>query len=358
MSKKATMVGGIMCDKDFEWVRKETTTALPAKNVAIPQKEQKLAHISVRCKMEMDERLKIYELLYKAYADEIKNLWQRSIFLGAFMTLAWGGYGALQLKFMEKCVENSQLPSIFHFASLGLCAVIIILSLLWIAMAKGSKFVQEAHEDKIDKFNFMDRDINNIFCNLDDYKPKQDKSSPNLLFCGGLDENFKSFRYSPSKINIVLGWFSAVIATILCIVHTIFAMQKYCEFVSSWAVAIIVLIIVASLIAICLMPCFIKIYLKGGKQGKKYVPLLIRLLRCVCRKVSIKQRLQNFYKEKIQPKWLYIKEKICNKIVKFKIRNKKGDKVENQQNIVKKSTKSRAKAPKKPKNSKQGAKNG
>ena len=72
----------------------------------------------------MDDKLKIYELLYKAYADEIKNLWQRSVFLGTFMVLVWTGYGALQLKFLEKCAENPPLSSTYHLISLGLCAVI------------------------------------------------------------------------------------------------------------------------------------------------------------------------------------------------------------------------------------------
>lgn len=215
----------------------------------------------------MDDKLKIYELLYKAYADEIKNLWQRSVFLGTFMVLVWTGYGALQLKFLEKCAGNA--PFSYHLVSLGLCAVIIVLSLLWVAMAKGSKFVQEAHEDNIDKFDFMNRDINNIFCNLNDYKPEKDKSSPNLLFCGGLDENLKAFRYSPSKINIVLGLFSAVIATILSMIHTIFTMQAYCILTFKCAVFLVIAIIVISLIAICLMPCFVKRYLKGGISKDK-----------------------------------------------------------------------------------------
>lgn len=95
-----------------------------------------------------------YKILYQAYADEIRNLWQRSIFLGAFMTLAWGGYGALQLKFIDKVSDKSFALGAYHYYSILLCFVIIILSLLWVAMAKGSKFVQEAHEKHIENLNF------------------------------------------------------------------------------------------------------------------------------------------------------------------------------------------------------------
>ncbi len=165
-------------------------------------------------------KLEVYKALYKAYADEIRNLWQRSIFLGAFMTLAWGGYGALQLKMIEKCLSNI---CVYHFASLGLCAVIIVLSLLWMAMAKGSKFVQEAHEkhidnlgfDKVDEIDIDTKTNKRLFCDLGIYNNKL-----------AMDEKvsvwypLKPYRYSPSRINIFLGWLSAIISIMLGIMHT------------------------------------------------------------------------------------------------------------------------------------------
>ena len=125
------------------------------------------------------EKLETYKILYQAYSDEIKNLWQRSIFLGAFIVLVWTGYGALQLKFIARECDKFN-ADLYHFASLGLCAVIIILSLLWVAMAKGSKFVQEAHERHIKDLNFdtlnkVDIDTmknQRLFCDLDIYYNK------------------------------------------------------------------------------------------------------------------------------------------------------------------------------------------
>ena len=68
--------------------------------------ESKKADSQMCCKCQYDDKLEKYKVLYTAYADEIRNLWTRSVFLGAFMTLAWGGYGALQLKFItRKCDE-------------------------------------------------------------------------------------------------------------------------------------------------------------------------------------------------------------------------------------------------------------
>lgn len=223
------------------------------------------------------EMLKKYEIIYTAYADEIRNLWQRSIFLGAFMTLAWGGYGSLQLKFIEK-VEKLPLNATngngfniemyYNCASLGLCFVLIVLSLLWIAMAKGSKFVQEAHEKHIEDFNFCENDTKKLFCKLEsyEYKTYQDNYSdkdkkeinkdlkPNLFFGGAL----KAYRYSPSKINIALGVFSAIVAVILGIIHTI--MSKNCY---------VVILAVAMILLMIFFRYYLMEYLKGGETRTK-----------------------------------------------------------------------------------------
>ena len=164
-------------------------------------------------------KLEVYNALYKAYADEIRNLWQRSAFLGVFMTLAWGGYGALQLKMIEKCLQNI---CAYHFASLGLCAVIIVLSLLWIAMAKGSKFVQEAHEKHIEHFGFdkvdeIDIDIKKnkrLFCDLGVYNNKLANDEKVSVW-----HPLKPYSYSPSRINIFLGWLSGIASIVLGIIH-------------------------------------------------------------------------------------------------------------------------------------------
>ena len=200
--------------------------------------------------------LKIYNALYLAYADEIRNLWTRSVFLGVFMTLAWGGYGALKLKMIE---ANIKYLYIYHFASLGLCFVIIVLSLLWIAMAKGSKFVQEAHEWHIQniKIDEVEKDIRKLFCDLDKFEHSKAKNknnnadkineelNPNLFF----GNNLKAYRYSPSKINIALGGFSCFVGFILAMCHIIFALsfpmfkKYYLCFICYLLIAIFVIVL-------------------------------------------------------------------------------------------------------------------
>lgn len=214
---------------------------------------------------EMCDKLEKYKILYQAYADEIKNLWQRSIFLGTFMVLVWTGYGALQLKFIEHSKELSEFYVVYHCVSIGLCTIIIFLSLLWVMMAKGSKFVQEAHEKHIENLNFdklneVDIKTNQykkLFCDLNIYEDKlklENKLSEDLFY----SEALKACRYSPSKINIILGCFSVIVAIILSIVHIVIA------FYNETFQCMIILASIA-LMLICLCSFHIRKCVKGGK---------------------------------------------------------------------------------------------
>ncbi|STQ84714.1 Uncharacterised protein [Helicobacter fennelliae] len=107
---------------------------------------------------------------------------------------------------------------------MGLCFAIMILSMLWVAMAKGSKFVQETHEEHIKKFDIniylpYNKDIKeeekiNLFCDLSKYEDSIKKENGCYLTCA-----LKSARYSPSKINIALGYVSWFVACLALSVH-------------------------------------------------------------------------------------------------------------------------------------------
>ena len=209
---------------------------------------------------DLQHELEKYKILYTAYADEIGNLWKRSIFLATFMTLAWGGYGALQLKILDKSCETS---AHCHLISLGLCLIIIVLSLLWVAMAKGSKFVQEAHEKHIENFIENDKDLKKLYCNLKDYEYLNLSDN---LFCFGILERH---RYSPSKINIALGWISILVATVLMTIHILillFSITPQCNI--SISVLIVALLICALIEIASIFYIFyrLKDYLKGGNK--------------------------------------------------------------------------------------------
>lgn len=125
--------------------------------------------------------------------------------------------------------------------SIGLCAVIIVLSWLWIAMAKGSKFVQEAHEAKIKQYS--KRYKCNLFCDLNVYQKATNKGWQNKL---SLICPLKSYRYSPSKINIALGWVSLLVSIVLLYIH-LFIQTSMRERIQEW----ISIVLSTSFVFIC-----------------------------------------------------------------------------------------------------------
>ena len=219
---------------------------------------------------DLQTKLEMYKILYTAYADEIKNLWQRSIFLGAFMVLVWSGYGALQLKIFDKDFEIS---ANYCAMSLGFCTIIIVLSWLWIAMAKGSKFVQEAHENHIKHFDFQNNNVKKLYCDLDFYEwlehadsqsiPKDKTLNPKLnesIFCCG---TLNPYRYSPSKINIALGWVSCLLGSVLFLVHSLSIIY------TNLCLIVCILIVLGIFAGLCFGQKHLKTILKGGNTKNK-----------------------------------------------------------------------------------------
>ena len=90
--------------------------------------------------------------LYNCYDREIKNLWQRSIFLGAFLLATFTAYGGM----WKLIVKGDIKPQFLCCVKIGLVFISFlgyVLSVLWVMMAKGSKGLQELYEAKIRIFD-------------------------------------------------------------------------------------------------------------------------------------------------------------------------------------------------------------
>ncbi len=99
-----------------------------------------------------------YEQYWHCRDFEIKNLWQRSIFLGTFLVLCFTGYGAFfgnaffdEKKTLNLFVLSNQYDSLFfeHLIAFFIAMIGCVFSVLWIAMAKASKAWQEIYERAI-----------------------------------------------------------------------------------------------------------------------------------------------------------------------------------------------------------------
>lgn len=147
--------------------------------------------------------------LYKCRDMEIRNLWQRSIFLATFLVLCYTAYGALIGNMLEICYLNSDRICRYNIAAILLSFVGIIMSILWICMAKGSKAWQEVYEDAIDKYEELYYPKGFHSNELSGRRSKRDR----CLF------SVKGGPFSPSKINIVIGQISLILWSLIALWH-------------------------------------------------------------------------------------------------------------------------------------------
>lgn len=194
--------------------------------------------------MEQEDLIKY---VWEAHNFEIKNLWQRSILLVPLIVMAFTAMGILQLKIIDG-IDKSKNEMIFLYAEVFVCGAGVILSLFWVALAKASKFIQEAHEEHLKGY------LNNFnaitaYCDLDNAEKNFNKAKRLHRWYP-----LKPYRFSPSKINILLGWFSASIFAFVGIINFLYIFCNKCLFVCNpYCLLLIVMILSLIVFGICLI---------------------------------------------------------------------------------------------------------
>lgn len=152
--------------------------------------------------------------LYKCRDMEIRNLWQRSIFLATFLVLCYTAYGTLIKDVLCSGCTIKDFPCL-NLVLIFISLVGILMSILWICMAKGSKAWQEVYEDAIGKYEeeYLSGDI------PENYRSNKLKGDPSKRDRCLLSVN--GGPYSPSKINIVIGQLSFTIWILIYVAHII-----------------------------------------------------------------------------------------------------------------------------------------
>ncbi len=163
----------------------------------------------------------IYERLWKCRDFELTHLWQRSIFLTTFLVLCFTGYGTILLKLYKNIADMQKGVSItiLHVAGILVAFLGLILSVLWIMMAKGSKAWYEMYERaiySIESDTFYAQDV--VVKKMKDDRLKNEGLAPpedmnNCLLSA------KAGAFSPSKINITIGQIAMLIWILVCISH-------------------------------------------------------------------------------------------------------------------------------------------
>lgn len=169
---------------------------------------------------------------------ELANLWQRSVFLTAFIVLSFTVYGVILSKFPNYLGNNyDTVYLILNGISFCISMVGIIFSILWVKMAKGSKAWYERYESAITSIESNSSYANVLaietggfsYTKLQGYKPPP---IDHRLFknTGG--------AYSVSKINISIGQIFLVVWFLIGIGHTILITHEliYDQELTSWGI--------------------------------------------------------------------------------------------------------------------------
>lgn len=220
------------------------------------------------CSPKQVERLSVKELYdqyWRCRDFEIKNLWQRSLFLGTFLVLCFTGYGAFFGKAF--CGDRTKLPLLdcldsfteAHVIAIGIACIGVVFSILWVYMAKASKAWVEVYETAIAT---IDRNPN--FMPQLELKPGKDCVGgfrmENMAGYGGDGErgfssclfSLKGGPFSPSRINICIGQISFLIWCVCIVFHV------YCLMKSIWGTLgmLVGFMIILCIISVVLARCF------------------------------------------------------------------------------------------------------
>ena len=179
----------------------------------------------------------IQEVLWAGRELELNSQWQRSIMLGTFLALSYAGYGALMVQ--EGALKLLAHSKGLHWQAFGVALLGIVFSYLWTCMAKGSKAWFEMYEAAIELFGNQVRDMEEgEIAELEKAGVRVSRAHVATTFAGfnhwedgAFWEKYdnrkrdasclttRAGRFSPSKINIVIGIFSLGLWVTLAMGH-------------------------------------------------------------------------------------------------------------------------------------------
>lgn len=183
---------------------------------------------------------------------EISLVWQRAIFLTAFLLGCFTAYGSLASLLLK---GGTALPfEVVNAICFLVTLVGIVVSMVWIMMAKGSKAWYEVYEKATEAFVAMHQ---TALCNARDMQVAQSKWKDLIGNVAGVQMpdrskcliSTKGGAYSVSRINVFIGQFAFVIWLLLSIGHICVAMGKMsdilCEFATCrWMIVILVAVLI------------------------------------------------------------------------------------------------------------------
>lgn len=163
----------------------------------------------------------IHQTFWRCRDFELSNLWQRSIFLTAFLVLCFTAYGTILVKLFDTQATDKHSFILFNISEYGVSLLGLIFSILWVKMGKGSKAWYEVYESAIGALetnkDFTTEKARTIggfsYAELPGYRGV--KINNNLF-------SSKAGEYSVSKLNIAIGQVFMVLWCLLALVHVLY----------------------------------------------------------------------------------------------------------------------------------------
>lgn len=155
----------------------------------------------------------VYDSLCRSRDREIEMVWKRAVFLTAFLIACFTAYGGLLAAYIGSDCQKVVPFTVISVAAIGIGFVGMLLSIIWIQMAKGSKAWYEHYENVIECFvkNHSAGDLD-VFAGGDYRNLTKESSIENdpkkRLEIKKTDKNIFSMsggRFSVSKLIILLG---------------------------------------------------------------------------------------------------------------------------------------------------------
>lgn len=204
--------------------------AIPEENKENDCNKQLLVRGKVPVEVFVNQKLTtkdIHDTLWRCRDFELSHLWQRSVFLSAFLVLCFTGYGML----IFNMASGSDNLFKLNLMALAVGVVAALFSVMWIMMGKASKAWYEKYEHGISAFEkntkYADGDVTKIggFA-VEEIENYELLSLNNCLF------STQGGAYSPSKINIGIGQFSLALWIVVILFHTLYHYKLICTW--SW----------------------------------------------------------------------------------------------------------------------------
>jgi len=216
----------------------------------------------------MIEPKDIYESLWRCRDFELSHLWQRSVFLTAFILMVYTGYGAVMLNVLNNDSLSSDRSKILLFVGFVILLLGILLSQLWILMAKGSKAWYEMYEQAIYKIEHSEKYASKVVVNdmSSDAVVHGDIENPKEI--NNCLSSTKAGAYSPSKINVMIGQLSFGVLLIAYLAQTVF-MACVVEYNIINSLSTVLIVIIPLLVVLCFSCSFVKARVKSSYMSYK-----------------------------------------------------------------------------------------